>query len=68
MVEGFRQFGLYLLSSIKSIFVFTDASSLMLVSRNGEYSIACNGLANKLAQFKLETPHRLAQAGQNGAT
>jgi hypothetical protein len=56
MVEGFIQFRPYLLSSIKSIVVFTDASSLMWVSRNCEYSIACNELANKLAQIKLEIP------------
>jgi hypothetical protein len=29
----------------------------MWVSRNREYSIACNGLVNKLAQIQLEIPH-----------
>ncbi|MFN9903622.1 MAG: RNase H-like domain-containing protein, partial [bacterium] len=57
MVEGFRHYRPYLLSSSKSIIVFTDARSLMWVSRNREYSIACNGLVNKLAQIQLEIPH-----------
>ena len=37
--------------------VLTDARSLIWVSRNREYSIACNGLANKLAKLQLEIPH-----------
>jgi hypothetical protein len=57
MVEAFKHYRPYLLSSSKSIIVFTDARSLMWVSRNREYSIACNGLVNKLAQIQLEIPH-----------
>ena len=57
MVEGFRCFRPYLLNSQKSIVVFTDARSLIWVSRNREYSIACNGLVNKLAKLQLEIPH-----------
>jgi len=57
MVEAFKHFRPYLLASSKSIIVFTDARSLMWVSRNREYSIACNGLVNKLAQIQLEIPH-----------
>jgi dUTPase len=57
IVEGFRQFRPFFLSCIKPVVVFTDASSLMWVARNREYSIACNQLANKLAQIKLEIPH-----------
>jgi len=57
LVEGFRHFRPYLLNSSKSIVVFTDARSLIWVSRNREYSIACNGLVNKLAKLQLEIPH-----------
>ncbi len=34
--------------------VFTDARALIWVGRNREYSIACNSLANKLAQLQIE--------------
>jgi hypothetical protein len=47
MVEAFTHFRPYLLNSSKSIVVFTDARSLMWVSRNREYSIACNSLVCK---------------------
>ena len=57
MVEAFKHYRPYLLNSSKSVIVFTDARSLMWVSRNREYSIACNGLVNKLAQIQLEIPH-----------
>ncbi len=59
MVEGFQHFCPYLLNSSKSIIVFTDARSLLWVSRNREYSIACNGLVNKLAKLQLEIPHKV---------
>ncbi len=57
MVESFRHFRPYLLNSNKSIIVFTDARSLMWISRNREYSIAANGLVNKLAKIQLEIPY-----------
>jgi hypothetical protein len=39
--------------------VFTDARSLIWVSRNREYSIACNGLVNKLPKIQLKIPHKV---------
>ena len=59
MEEGFWCFRPYLLNSQKSIVVFTDATcrSLIWVSRNREYSIACNILVNKLAKLQLEIPY-----------
>ncbi|RPH78630.1 MAG: hypothetical protein EHM77_06695, partial [Planctomycetaceae bacterium] len=57
MVEAFKHFRPYLVSSSKPIVVFTDARSLMWVSRNREFSIACNGLVNKLASLQLEIPY-----------
>ena len=57
MVLAFDHFKAYLLNTQKSVIVFTDARALMWVSRNREYSIACNGLVNKLAKIQLEIPH-----------
>ena len=57
MVLAFDHFKAYLLNTQKSVVVFTDARALMWVSRNREYSIACNGLVNKLAKIQLEIPH-----------
>ena len=59
LVQAFSHFRPYLLNSTKSVVVFTDARSLMWVSRNREYSIACNGLVNKLARIQLEIPHKV---------
>ncbi len=56
MVLAFDHFKAYLLNTQKSVIVFTDARALMWVGRNREYSIACNGLVNKLAKIQLE-PH-----------
>jgi hypothetical protein len=53
LVLAFKHFRPYLLNSTKSVIVFTDARSLIWVSRNREYSIACNGLVNKLAKIQL---------------
>ena len=33
------------------------ADSLVWTARNRDYSVACNGLVNKLAQIQLEIPH-----------
>ncbi len=57
MVLAFDHFKAYLLNTQKSVIVFTDARALMWVGRNREYSIACNGLVNKLAKIQLEIPH-----------
>jgi len=57
MVLAFDHFKPYLLNTQKSVIVFTDARALMWVGRNREYSIACNGLVNKLAKIQLEIPH-----------
>ena len=57
MVLAFEHFKPYLLNTQKSVIVFTDARALMWVGRNREYSIACNGLVNKLAKIQLEIPH-----------
>ena len=57
MVLAFEHFKPYLLNTRKSVIVFTDARALMWVGRNREYSIACNGLVNKLAKIQLEIPH-----------
>ena len=57
MVLAFDHFKPYLLNTQKSIIVFTDARALLWVGRNREYSIACNGLVNKLAKIQLEYPH-----------
>jgi len=59
LVQAFKHFRPYLLNSTKTIVVFTDARSLIWVSRNREYSIACNGLVNKLARIQLEIPHKI---------
>jgi len=57
LVLAFDHFKAYLLNTQKSVIVFTDARALMWVGRNREYSIACNGLVNKLAKIQLEMPH-----------
>ena len=57
LVLAFEHFKAYLLNTQKSVIVFTDARALMWVGRNREYSIACNGLVNKLAKIQLEIPH-----------
>ena len=57
LVLAFDHFKPYLLNTQKSVIVFTDARALMWVGRNREYSIACNGLVNKLAKIQLEIPH-----------
>jgi len=57
LVLAFDHFKPYLLNTHKSVIVFTDARALMWVGRNREYSIACNGLVNKLAKIQLEIPH-----------
>jgi dUTPase len=57
LVLAFDHFKAYLLNTQKSVIVFTDARALMWVGRNREYSIACNGLVNKLAKIQLEIPH-----------
>jgi len=57
LISAFKHFRPYLLNTKNSVTVFTDARSLIWVGRNREYSIACNGLANKLAQIQLEIPH-----------
>ncbi len=57
MVIALEHFKAYLLNTLKSVIVFTDARALMWVGRNREYSIACNGLVNKLAKIQLEIPH-----------
>ncbi len=57
MVLAFDHFKAYLLNTQKSVIVFTDARALMWVGRNREYSIACNGLVNKLAKIQLEIPN-----------
>src|SRR5450830_1637994 len=57
LVLAFDHFRAYLLNTDKSVIVFTDARALMWVGRNREYSIACNGLVNKLAKIQLEIPH-----------
>src|SRR5450830_1021872 len=57
LVLAFDHFRAYLLNTQKSVIVFTDARALMWVGRNREYSIACNGLVNKLAKIQLEIPH-----------
>ena len=57
MVLAFDHFKTYLLNTRKSVIVFTDLRALMWVERNREYSIACNGLVNKLAKIQLEIPH-----------
>jgi hypothetical protein len=49
----------YLLNTTQTVVVFTDARSLIWVSRNREYNIACNGLVNKLAKIQLEIPHKI---------
>ena len=59
LVQAFKHFRPYLLNTTKTIVVFTDARSLIWVSRNREYSIACNGLVNKLARIQLEIPHKV---------
>ena len=56
LVLAFDHFKAYLLNTQKSVIVFTDARALMWVGRNREYSIACNGLVNKLAKIQLEIP------------
>ena len=57
MVLAFDHFRAYLLNTLHPITVFTDARALLWVGRNREYSIACNGLVNKLAKIQLEIPH-----------
>ena len=57
LVLAFDHFKAYLLNTQRSVIVFTDARALMWVGRNREYSIACNGLVNKLAKIQLEIPH-----------
>lgn len=59
LVQAFTHFRPYLLNTTKSVIAFTDARSLIWVSRNREYSIACNGLVNKLAKIQLEIPHKV---------
>jgi RNase H-like domain found in reverse transcriptase/Reverse transcriptase (RNA-dependent DNA polymerase)/Integrase zinc binding domain len=59
LVQAFQHFRPYLLNTTQPIIVFTDARSLIWVSRNREYSIACNGLVNKLAKIQLEIPHKV---------
>lgn len=59
LVQAFTHFRPYLLNSTQQITVFTDARSLIWVSRNREHSIACNGLVNKLASLQLEIPHQI---------
>ena len=59
MVLAFDHFKPYLLNTQKSIIVFTDARALLWVGRNREFSIACNGLVNKLARIQLEFPHKV---------
>ena len=59
LVQAFTHFRPYLLNTTKTVVVFTDARSLIWVSRNREYNIACNGLVNKLAQIQLEILHKI---------
>ena len=59
LVQAFKHFRPYLLNTSKTVIVFTDARALIWVSRNREYSIACNGLVNKLAKIQLEIPHKV---------
>ena len=57
LVSAFAHFRPYLLNTNHPVTVFTDARALIWVGRNREYSIACNSLANKLAQLQIEIPH-----------
>jgi dUTPase len=57
LISAFTHFRPYLLNTNHPITVFTDARALIWVGGNREYSIACNSLANKLAQLQIEIPH-----------
>ena len=57
LISAFAHFRPYLLNTNHPVTVFTDARALIWVGRNREYSIACNSLANKLAQLQIEIPH-----------
>jgi hypothetical protein len=57
LISAFTHFRPYLLNTNHPVTVFTDARALIWVGRNREYSIACNSLANKLAQLQIEIPH-----------
>ena len=57
LISAFTHFRPYLLNTSHPVTVFTDARALIWVGRNREYSIACNSLANKLAQLQIEIPH-----------
>jgi hypothetical protein len=57
LISAFAHFRPYLLNSNHPITIFTDARVLIWVGRNREYSIACNSLANMLAQLQIEIPH-----------
>jgi RNase H-like domain found in reverse transcriptase len=59
LVQAFSHFRPYLLNTTQTVVVFTDARSLIWVSRNREYNFACNGLVNKLAKIQLEIPHKI---------
>ena len=57
LISAFAHFRPYLLNTNHPVTVFTDARALIWVGRNREYSIACNSLANKLAQLQIEIPY-----------
>jgi hypothetical protein len=59
LVQAFTHFRPYLLNTTQTVVVFTDARSLIWVSRNREYNIACNVLVDKLAKIQLEIPHKV---------
>jgi dUTPase len=59
LVLGLDHFRPYLLNTSQPISIFTDARALIWVGRNREYSIACNGLMNKLAKIQMEIPYNI---------
>ena len=59
LVLGLDHFRPYLLNTNQTITIFTDARALIWVGRNREYSIACNGLMNKLAKIQMEIPYKI---------
>jgi RNase H-like domain found in reverse transcriptase/Reverse transcriptase (RNA-dependent DNA polymerase) len=57
LVQAFSHFRPYLLNTTQTVIVFTNARTLIWVSRNREYNIAW--LVNKLAKIQLEIPHKI---------